>query len=68
MNVSSLQDGTITYTATATDTNENTATNSLTTPKDTVPPAVTISQVTTPIDATNESSVSASGTVERAPR
>ncbi|MCC7085436.1 MAG: peptidylprolyl isomerase [Pirellulales bacterium] len=64
-NVSSLQDGSITFTATATDAAGNTATGSTTATKDTVAPAVAITMVTpTVINSANQSSVGVSGTAE----
>ncbi len=64
INVSSLADGTITFNVTATDTDQNTATDSKTATKDTVAPAVAVSNVTDPINANNASSTAASGTGE----
>jgi cyclophilin family peptidyl-prolyl cis-trans isomerase len=64
INVSSLNDGTITYTATQTDTSNNTTTSSKTTIKDTVPPMVSISSVTNPINIGNVTNTTASGTGE----
>ena len=62
--MSSLKDGTITYTATATDSSSNTATSSKTTTKDTAAPVVAITSVTNPITAANASNTTASGTGE----
>ena len=64
INVSSLNDGTITYTATATSGASGSATNSKTTSKDTAAPAVAITSVTDPINTTNVSNTTASGTAE----
>jgi hypothetical protein len=49
IDVSTLADGTITYTATATDPAENTATDAMTATKDTVAPTVSVSTVTDPV-------------------
>ena len=62
IDVSGLADGEITFTATATDSNENAAHSSLTSTKDTVAPSVAITAVTDPINSSNASAVSASGT------
>ena len=64
IDVSGLADGTITYTATATDSVGNTNTASKTATKDTVAPAITIGTVTSPVDITNETNVGATGTTE----
>ncbi len=64
INVSTLTDGTITYTATATDTAGNSASATKTSTKDTVAPAVALSTVTSPVNNSNASSTSASGTGE----
>jgi len=63
INVTSLADGTVTYTATASTPN-GTATATKTAPKDTAAPAVSITSVTTPINGGNFSNASASGTGE----
>ena len=65
MNVSSLSDGTITYSATATDGFGGTANDSKTAAKDTVT-NVSITNWTDPINAGNQTNVSASGTAEAA--
>ncbi len=62
INVTSLGDGTITYTATARDAAGNTATSTKTATKDTVAPSVAITTVTAAIDSTNQTKTSASGT------
>jgi cyclophilin family peptidyl-prolyl cis-trans isomerase len=62
VDVSSLNDGTVTYTVTASDTAGNQATASKTATKNTVPPSVAVTTVTTPINTANASSTSASGT------
>ena len=64
VDVSGLADGTITFTATATDTAGNTAESSLTATKDTVAPQIAISTVTDPINAETVASVSITGTGE----
>jgi hypothetical protein len=64
VDVSGLNDGTITYTATASDSVGNTATDSLTATKDVTSPAVDITAATTPLNASNVSSASAGGTGE----
>ena len=64
IDVSGLADGTITYVATATDAVGNTATTTTTATKDTVAPAVAISSVTDPVNSANQTTTSASGTVE----
>ena len=64
IDVSGLDDGTITYTATATDEGNNTGSDSKTATKDTVAPAVAISTVTNPINLSNANSAAASGTGE----
>ena len=65
IDTSGLADGTITFTATATDAAGNSATATSTATKDTVAPAVTFATVTNPIiDGSNSTNVSASGTVE----
>jgi cyclophilin family peptidyl-prolyl cis-trans isomerase len=63
MDLHTLADGTITFTATATDTAGNTKTATLTSVKDTVVPALTFTTVTSPINSSNIGSVTASGTV-----
>src|SRR5262249_54986889 len=63
IDVTSLGDGTITYTATAS-TSGGTATNTKTASKDTTAPAVNVTTVTTPINGGNFSNASASGTGE----
>ncbi len=64
IDVSDLADGTITFTATATDGANNTAQNSRTATKDTVAPAVAILSVTDPINAADIAEVSVHGTGE----
>ncbi|MCE9548322.1 MAG: FKBP-type peptidyl-prolyl cis-trans isomerase [Planctomycetia bacterium] len=64
IDVSSLNDGTITFKATATDAASNTATSSKTATKDTVAPAVAVTTVTNPISTGNSGNTSASGTGE----
>ncbi len=64
INVSSLSDGTITFTATATDTAGNTATATSTAQKDVVAPALELIEVTDPINASEATNVAASGTGE----
>ncbi len=64
IDVSSLEDGTLTFTATATDEDENTAQTSITAEKDTVAPELAMTSVTDPIDNDNVTSASASGTGE----
>ncbi len=62
IDVSSLNDGTITYTATATDSVGNTGTATATTTKNTAAPTVIITSVTDPINSSNDTDTSASGT------
>ena len=62
INVSTLDDGTITFTATATDAAGNTATSSMTAAKNTLPPSLSISTVTNPVTLANLKSASISGT------
>jgi len=64
IDVSMLDDGTLTVTAVAEDDNENEATSTKTTTKDTDAPDVAITSVTDPINGSNSSNVSASGTGE----
>ncbi len=64
VNVSSLADGTLTYTATASDAAGNTATATKTALKDTTAPAVAVTVATDPVNAANASNTSASGTGE----
>ncbi len=64
VDVSELADGTLTFTATATDENDNTAQANATAEKDTVAPAVALTSVTDPIDDGNETATAASGTGE----
>ena len=64
INTSTIADGTITYTVTATDAAGNITTTSQTATKDTVAPQVAISQVTNPIDASNDNNTFANGTGE----
>ena len=64
VDVSSLADGTITYTATAANAAGTSSQASKTATKDTVAPQVAISSVTNPINAANAGSASASGTGE----
>ncbi len=62
IDVSSLNDGSITYTATATDSVGNTGTATATTTKNTTSPTVAITSVTNPINSSNDTDTSASGT------
>ncbi|MCE9546845.1 MAG: cadherin-like domain-containing protein [Planctomycetia bacterium] len=62
IDVSGLLDGKITYTVTGTDASNQTANASLGATKDTVPPTIAITLVTDPIDGTNATATSASGT------
>ena len=62
LDVSSLKDGTITFTATATDTSNHTGQGTLTASKDTVPPTVSVTTVTNPVNSGNLTSATASGT------
>lgn len=62
IDVSSLKDGSITYTATATDAAGNTGTATKTASKDTVAPSVSVTTVTDPVNSLNETNTSASGT------
>ncbi len=64
IDVSDLADGTLTFTATATDSEDNTAETTATALKDTVAPEVAITSVTDPINSLNAASVAASGTGE----
>jgi cyclophilin family peptidyl-prolyl cis-trans isomerase len=64
INVTTLNDGTITYTATITDSSGNTATSTLTATKNTTTPALALTSVTTPITFSNEKATVASGTAE----
>jgi len=64
INVNSLSDGTVTYIATATDSAGNSATVTKTSTKDVVAPAVSITTVTSPINAGNAANTSVSGTGE----
>ena len=57
-----LSDGTITFTATATDALSNSATDMFTATKDTVAPAVAVTSATNPIGSANQSAVSVGGT------
>ncbi len=61
IDVSTLKDGTLTYTATATDSSNNTAVASKTTTKNTTAPTVQITGVTNPIDIANESATAVTG-------
>ncbi|MEX0676993.1 MAG: Calx-beta domain-containing protein [Pirellulales bacterium] len=63
INTSGLDDGTLTFTVTATDSASNTATMSITAVKDTVTDVI-VSDVTDPITAANETMVMISGTGE----
>jgi hypothetical protein len=63
LDVSSLNDGTITFTVTATDAAANTATDSETATKDTAI-SVTVDNVTDPINSSNETNVGADGTTD----
>ncbi|HTQ39322.1 MAG TPA: Ig-like domain repeat protein [Pirellulales bacterium] len=62
INVSGLNDGTITFTASSTDTNGNTSSTSKTSIKSTAAPAVAVTTVTSPINTTNVTNTSISGT------
>ncbi len=64
IDASNLIDGTITFTATASDASNNTASRNLTSSKDTVAPAVTLASVSTTINAATANNVTASGTGE----
>jgi hypothetical protein len=64
LDVSGLNDGTITYKATATDAALNANEDSKTATKDTVAPAVAVTSVTDPINKANQTRVSARGTAE----
>ncbi len=64
IDVSTLADGTLTFTATAADSSGNISAVSLTALKDSVAPGVFISSVTDPIDAGNTFAVEVSGTGE----
>ena len=64
IDVSSLNDGTITFTATSTDDVGNTATNSLAATKDTVAPTVAITSATDPINSGNATNVTVNGVGE----
>jgi hypothetical protein len=64
VDVSELADGTLTFTATATDENDNTAEASTTAEKDTAAPSLALTTVTDPIDDDNETATTASGTGE----
>ncbi len=64
IDVSSLADGPITYTVTATDTQEHSAQSTRTVTKDTTPPEVQITQTTDPVNASNSTGASISGTSE----
>jgi hypothetical protein len=64
VNTSGLADGTITFTATATDEAGNTTQKTTTATKNTVAPTITFATVTNPITPGNATSVSASGTTE----
>ncbi len=64
IDVSGLDDATLTFTVTATDTSGNTNQASITAVKDTVAPEFAISSVTDPIDMSNESATEISGTGE----
>ena len=64
INLSALADGTLTYTATASDSTNNMATATKTASKDTVAPAVSITSVTNPITSSDAGNTSASGTGE----
>lgn len=64
LDVTSLLDGPITYTATATDAAGHVATSELTVLKDTVAPAVGIAPATAPITAASQRATAWAGTVE----
>jgi hypothetical protein len=64
IDVSTLLDGTITYTATASDAAGNTKVAKATATKDAAAPAVAITAVTSPVNSKNQGAVSASGTAE----
>ena len=61
IDVSALQDGTITFTVTATDAAQNSTTDSITAEKDTVT-FVTISEITDPIGIGNQDNTGIAGT------
>ena len=62
MDLSGLDDGTVTFTVTSTDTGSNTATDSITATKDTL--VVDVNLVTDPVNSDNETNAGASGTGE----
>jgi cyclophilin family peptidyl-prolyl cis-trans isomerase len=64
IDISSFNDGTITYTVTASDALDNSATTSRTSTKDTLPPPVTITSSPTTINAAGATSTSIGGTGE----
>ncbi len=64
LDLSSLSDGQITYTVTATDAAGNTTTVTKTATKKTAAPVLTIAAVTNPINASNASNTSISGTAD----
>lgn len=64
IDVSGLNDGTITYTITASEANGNTTQITVNAEKDTAPPTVAITSVTDPIDAGNADTTSINGTGE----
>ena len=64
VDVSELADGTLTFTATATDASDNTAESTRTATKDTLAPEVILTSVTEPINADSASNVAVSGTGE----
>ena len=64
INLTGLKDGTITYTAKATNSVGGTITTTATATKDTVAPAVSVTTVTNPINIANQTTTTASGTTE----
>ena len=64
IDVSSLADGTITYTVTASNAAGNTATQTKTATKNTVAPSLTVSTATNPVNIANVTNARISGTAE----
>src|SRR5262249_7296543 len=64
LNVPSLKDGTINFTATATDTAGNSANGQASATKDTVVPTVSLLKFSSPVSSANAHNASASGTGE----